>query len=387
MYHKLLTNFQITRSPNPRTATKQKERFERSVRRVLTTENIKPGATSSVSTKLAAAKKCGFLFLPSQKIMRRVHHLRYKNVHSRPTQKDYQFPIPQYYRVDKKCVALNTNNLSCIIDKSEVSTVADYDVTIHSVPNYNPIPNMFIPVKYRDIIPPDLIYDDSGSFIIPGSREWFSFMYQLDLKTRDERVAIAEDARMAKIYANLEAESKASDLRIQLIQEEHRNKLDAIHNAEEKRLNADALYHGTSPKHVDFRQRSSSMITRWNDTFHNSMSTPQQCPVPPKRKGNKKKKQILKTEMDSFLINYPNVLIPEHERRFNTRPVVMINGKPIPLHPYTSDETKDLETRPLKRVDTQLGNLRSPRSISKRSRLDTTLASDSEQAGPSNSKI
>uniref|UniRef100_U9TN98 DUF8211 domain-containing protein n=1 Tax=Rhizophagus irregularis (strain DAOM 181602 / DAOM 197198 / MUCL 43194) TaxID=747089 RepID=U9TN98_RHIID len=57
MYHKLLYSFQFTPSSNPRTATKQKQRFERSVRRVLKDENINPGGTSSTSTKLAAARK------------------------------------------------------------------------------------------------------------------------------------------------------------------------------------------------------------------------------------------------------------------------------------------------------------------------------------------
>ncbi|EXX64066.1 hypothetical protein RirG_146360 [Rhizophagus irregularis DAOM 197198w] len=93
MYHKLLYSFQFTPSSNPRTATKQKQRFERSVRRVLKDENINPGGTSSTSTKLAAARKRKFLFLDSQKLRPRVKHLHYKKSGLIPDQDDYNARI------------------------------------------------------------------------------------------------------------------------------------------------------------------------------------------------------------------------------------------------------------------------------------------------------
>ncbi|CAG8725585.1 21852_t:CDS:2 [Rhizophagus irregularis] len=49
----------------------------------------------------------------------------------------------------------------------------------HTVAPYWPYPDMFIPHKYRNIIPKDLIYNNKGNFIIPGSREWFTYMYNL----------------------------------------------------------------------------------------------------------------------------------------------------------------------------------------------------------------
>lgn len=61
--------------------------------------------------------------------------------------------------------------------------------TILTALPYNPIPNIFVPHKYRNIIPPDPIYDQNDSFIVPGSREWFTYMYKLE-----KRLAIeAED--------------------------------------------------------------------------------------------------------------------------------------------------------------------------------------------------
>ncbi|CAB5358325.1 unnamed protein product [Rhizophagus irregularis] len=97
IYHKLMNNFQFSPSPNARTAKKQKIRFERSCCRVLSQEVIKPGAVSSTSTKLAAAKKGRFLFLPSQKFTTPVKHLHYKKTVDIPKQKDYNFTIPHCF--------------------------------------------------------------------------------------------------------------------------------------------------------------------------------------------------------------------------------------------------------------------------------------------------
>ncbi|CAB5199543.1 unnamed protein product [Rhizophagus irregularis] len=55
---------------------------------------------------------------------------------------------------------------------------------------------MFIPVKYRDIILPDPVYDDNGSFIIPRSREWFTFMYKLEINTCEARLKQAKEAEL-----------------------------------------------------------------------------------------------------------------------------------------------------------------------------------------------
>ncbi|CAB4417787.1 unnamed protein product [Rhizophagus irregularis] len=383
IYNKLMNNFQHTPSNNPRTAAKQKQRFERSCRRVLKEQVIKPGAVSNVASKLAAAKKCNFLFLPSQKFTRRVNHLHYKKINEVPAQKDYTFTIPQYFPRKIKEKTISNIRTTSTIDDSNVLMTSLGD-TVYSVSPYNPIPNMFIPVKYRDIIPPDPIYDDSGSFIIPGSREWFTFMYQLDLKTRDERAAKAEEARMAKVLADLEEATKAQELRQIKAQEECALELERIRLAEETRRNADALYYGSSSKHVNFRLRNVKLLTSWNNTFHNEMSNP--CTLPIQKKKNKKKKQqVLKEEIDSFLINYPGVLTTEDYKPSVTRTFVTYMGTSTPLHPYTSDDTKEIEKRLLKRDVDKNSNIPSYQGTSKRSCLDSPLASDSKQAGPSNS--
>ncbi|PKY63101.1 hypothetical protein RhiirA4_490981 [Rhizophagus irregularis] len=102
MYNKELSNFQINLSPNPRTAKKQKKRFERPCRRVLSSENIKPGGTSNHATKLAAARKNKFLFLNSQTLRIGLRHLKFNKIGSLSSQQDYPFNIPYYNHVNTR---------------------------------------------------------------------------------------------------------------------------------------------------------------------------------------------------------------------------------------------------------------------------------------------
>ncbi|PKK68062.1 hypothetical protein RhiirC2_782770 [Rhizophagus irregularis] len=235
-------------------SNRQQKRFERSCRRILKQEIIKPGAVSNVSSKLATAKKNGFVFLSSQKITKSIKHLHYKKVNDIPNQKDYNFIIPQYFRTERKKVTppiVVHPRITVNVDVLESTT---NNQTILSASPYNPIPNMFIPVKYHDIIMPDPIYDDADSFIIPGSRAWFTYMYRLDLATREERLEKAEMARMAARYAELEAESEARIAHQLQLEEERTQRLAKIRKDHEIELNKEAIYQGTSSKHVEHRR-------------------------------------------------------------------------------------------------------------------------------------
>ncbi|CAB4495544.1 unnamed protein product [Rhizophagus irregularis] len=311
IYHKLLYNFRSTPSSNPRTAKKQRMRFERSCRHILSQEVIKPGAVSSTSTKLAAAKKGQFLFLPSQKITIPLKHLHYKKTADIPKQKDYNFTIPHYFGANTNTTKTSrtTNNISIVTDSTLIP--ASDDELLYTVVPYNPIPDMFIPLKYRDIILPDPIYDNFGSFIVPGSREWFTYMYQLDLNTRDECLEKAEDAKFVARMDELYAESEASKLRYQRYQEERSREITRLQLEEVARVQNLAIYHGTSPKHVLYRQRQVTDLSEWSNIFHNSMIHAE-CPTLSKyqKKKAKQKKKLLQSEIDSFMINYPNVSAP-----------------------------------------------------------------------------
>ncbi|PKY49304.1 hypothetical protein RhiirA4_465233 [Rhizophagus irregularis] len=89
---------------------------------------------------------------------------------------------------------------------------------------------MFVPHKYRNIIPPDPIYNQDGLYIVPGSREWFTFMYKLEKQLaieaaekrhqeflRKEQLAVEEE-RLKSLQSQLAyaayhgTNSKASEL-------------------------------------------------------------------------------------------------------------------------------------------------------------------------------
>ncbi|PKC67298.1 hypothetical protein RhiirA1_458629 [Rhizophagus irregularis] len=356
IYHKLMNNFQFSPSPNARTAKKQKIRFERSCCRVLSQEVIKPGAVSSTSTKLAAAKKGRFLFLPSQKFTTPVKHLHYKKT--------------------------STNNIP--IGTATTSASAPNNEILYTVAPYNPLPDIFIPIKYRDIIPPDPIYNNFGSFIVPGSREWFTYMYHLDIDTRDERLRKADDAKFDARIAELTAASEDARVRYHQHQDERSKELANLRIQEDARVRNLAIYHGASPKHVTYRQCQTSDLTRWTDTYHNHMTYPHHNT--PSSKKKKKKKKILQAEMESFLINYPHVLSPLSLKCITTRSDFhyfhhseILSSTDL----YTSDDIKEIEARPLKRDDHNFDNNFRSYGIPKCSRLDTPPALDSEQMGSS----
>ncbi|PKK61663.1 hypothetical protein RhiirC2_791479 [Rhizophagus irregularis] len=311
IYHKLMDNFQLSPSPNPRTAKKQQIRFERSCRRILSQEK-----TADI-----------------------------------PKQKDYNFTIPHYFNTNTNTGTRPKALRNISVATAMTSASVPNNENLYTVAPYNPVPDMFIPIKYRDIIPPDPIYDNSGSFIIPGSRAWFTYMHQLDLDTRDDRLEKANDATFATKMDRLYAEGEASKARYQ-------------------------------------QQRQVSESTEWNNVCHTYMQSVKRPTLTKNQKKYQKqkmkKKKILEPEIDSFFINYPNVEPPLSlkPKKF-TRSWFDYQGRTFPSDPNTSDDTKELEIRPLKRNNHIFNHNSSSNSIHKRSRLDTPLALDSEQAGSS----
>ncbi|PKC02755.1 hypothetical protein RhiirA5_424765 [Rhizophagus irregularis] len=89
--------------------------------------------------------------------------------------------------------------------------------------------------------------------------------------------------------------------------------------------------------------------------------------------------------MDNLISAHLNIVIPSKQRRCNSRSrsLTLRMGKLIAIDPPTSDDTKELEKRPLKRDVNTIVNFSSQHITSKRSHLDSPLALDSEQAEPS----
>ncbi|PKY59976.1 hypothetical protein RhiirA4_483169 [Rhizophagus irregularis] len=313
MYQKLVKGLKIIPSANARTAKKQMRCFERSTRRVLDSEIIKPGGILNVSTKLAAAKKKKFLFLGSQRLNLRVSHLKFKKLGSVPDQQDYTYKIP-------------------ILDQRSRSQSDDMPSTLFSPSPYCPIPDMNIPPHYRDIIPPDPIYDDNDNFIVPDSQEWFIYMFNLS-KSRNVRLTTAD---------------------------------------REKILQDRATYWGTTPKHNLNRARVVDNITTYNNTFHRIMSTHRHWQTSLRTAQKQRANDNIKMEMDNFFNAHPYLILDHHRRNYK-----------LDFETLTSDDTKSVEIRPLKRDTYTTLSVDGPSITAKRSRLDPISASDSKQTGSS----
>ncbi|PKY56355.1 hypothetical protein RhiirA4_428191 [Rhizophagus irregularis] len=201
IYSKRLTNFQESLSSNSKTAKLQNERYERSQRRVFKKYMPSTGGDLTFTDKLRIHRHKKFVSSNIRDVRYPIKHLQYSKAREIPWQKDYNFLLP-------------------------------YDGLIPTVAPYNPTPKGFISVKYRNIIPPDPIYYTDGSFIVPGSTRWFTYMNNLEKRTRLQS-----------------AEKEAA-----------RSKKQEIFD------------HGSTEKHHDLRQTMKRRLTELTNFYHEGLS-------------------------------------------------------------------------------------------------------------------
>ncbi|PKY48636.1 hypothetical protein RhiirA4_422324 [Rhizophagus irregularis] len=165
MYHKRLENFSIRQSLNIKAKQNQEKRFNRTCRWIFQEKNLKNIESRNLQQhRLIRGRQYRFLFLKSQYVNKPIKHLTYNQGCDSGK---YNFNIPYFTGLDSADI-MRSNILS--VSMEDLDTTIDR--TIATVKRYNPVPNMFIPLKYQKIIPKDLIYSDQGQFIVPGSREW-----------------------------------------------------------------------------------------------------------------------------------------------------------------------------------------------------------------------
>ncbi|RGB27224.1 hypothetical protein C1646_769387 [Rhizophagus diaphanus] len=135
-------------------AKRQTARFERNCRRVLRNEVIKPGGISNTTSKLGAAKASNFLFLKSQKINRKLRHLKFKHVKSNPDGLGCSFSTPsdvlnlktqKQATVVAKPVAIETPSVveATVITRHEnipIPPVIEDKSVVHTVEPFRPLP-------------------------------------------------------------------------------------------------------------------------------------------------------------------------------------------------------------------------------------------------------
>ena len=133
--------------------------------------------------------------------------------------------------------------------------------------NYNPIPDIFIPEKYRDIIPKDPIYVE-GRYMIPGSREWFTYMYNLDKSYYPPEDMIQGrnvKGKWAVTHPIYRMDINDIFVKQKIVEKAQQQRIERINLAI---VIKEALYHGTTPKHHNYRERMIQSLTNASEAIH-----------------------------------------------------------------------------------------------------------------------
>ncbi|CAG8680866.1 hypothetical protein GLOIN_2v1765013 [Rhizophagus irregularis DAOM 181602=DAOM 197198] len=295
----------------------------------------------------------------------------YKHAFTEPNAEDYPFLVPFYAKRhpnDNK-IWTNIKRLSKHLNQpTPPPIVIDSPQPIEP---YNPVPNMFIPEKYRNIIPKDPIYVNDR-FIIPGSREWFTYMYNLEISIR-EKVEQEENEKLERFEREV-AQSIKSGYEANRVRwkQYDLNRITLLEKEQEKERQ-EVMYYGTSVKHLKARKESIKSLTDSSNDFHNYI--PDHLKKKKLLKDAGQKRQNINRNLKKFLKNHN---LRHHLNFFDTiyDPLVVL------------DDTATLESRPNKR---NMDNSRIFMSLnndspSKRSHPAPIEENDSVVAGPSNSK-
>ncbi|CAB4422657.1 unnamed protein product [Rhizophagus irregularis] len=286
MYRKRLTGFQLKQSNYVNVRVKQETRFLRACRRVFKTkeQNI-PDLNRH---RLRTAQRYRFLFLKSQYVNKPVKHLLYNYG---LVSDDYGFSTPHYYKTtnydilrgDGRPIIRGYDRLKSATPLNDQYWVREYD----------PYPDMFIPYKYRDIIPKDPLYTDTGAYITPGSRTWFTYIIELLRK--------------------------------------------------EQALKTEAQFYGTSVHTLPRRQKTTKMLTGKTRHFHERMIHLTTINLKGK---DVVRHEELQAEMESFELYYNSGV---NFNQTSKKAKGKLRKEILNEEEVTSDDTKELENRPKKR--------------------------------------
>ncbi|CAB5306074.1 unnamed protein product [Rhizophagus irregularis] len=222
---------------------------------------------------------------------------------------------------------------------------------------------MFIPYKYRDIIPKDPLYTDTGDYIRPGSRSWFTYMCNLH-----RRISSATTSQERKYLLQSEQERERETR--ELLQKE-------------QAIKAEAQYYGTSVHTLSRRRHASKMLTGKTRHFHERMNYLTTTPL----KGKDVIRHAeLNAEMESFELYYNSGVNFNERSKQATRKIRKEKEKKKEI---TSDDTKELEHRPKKCNTALVANnfFHTDEDRHKRNRPSEVSVDTTAVAGPSRIKF
>ncbi|EXX53209.1 uncharacterized protein OCT59_025478 [Rhizophagus irregularis] len=255
MYRKSLSNFKYDLSPNLRTQKQQEICFKRTCHRVFNKMRLPSNREAKNQDYLAIARKYRFLFLKSQYVKVPIRHLLYKYAHTIPNADDYPFLVPFF--------AIDANH------KKQIMTKLSQVPTALSAPpsDYNPIPDIFIPSKYHDIIPKDPIYVNDR-YVVPGSREWFTYMYNFDesfYPLEDKTTRYDRKGKYIPRYPIYRSQVIGNYVPTHIVEKAQKQSLEKLKAVA---LRKESAYYGTTPKHYYSQINTIKSLTEASDNFH-----------------------------------------------------------------------------------------------------------------------
>ncbi|CAB4472860.1 unnamed protein product [Rhizophagus irregularis] len=238
--------------------------------------------------------------------------------------------------------------------------------------NYNPIPDVFIPKKYHDIIPKDPIYVNN-CYVVPGSREWFTYMYNVDESYYPPESSTprynAKGKYIARtpIYRSGVVENYVPSFIVE------KSQLRRMEKIKEDALTKEAAYHGTTFKHYNARANTITSLT--DASFHFHERTP----------------SYLARRLENHNLGFSNATLDKNHNKGLKKNNLRTQGAiRFPTHQYidVSDDTAEVEYRPNKcdNINNENHYFSFQDHNMKRLRPSPDTTDDSLVPGPSSSK-
>ncbi|UZO08836.1 uncharacterized protein OCT59_029082 [Rhizophagus irregularis] len=279
MYTKIYKNFSRTLSSNPRTAARQKARFDRSCRRIFNSNKPKSGMALKLRYKIRLANQRKFLFCPYQKIYTRIPHLKFNmGLFKRfPTVPLFHFPY------DQNCALLHLPEDRIFpphISSALRSVIKNQDSDEEDNSSANNGRDDTSENSYRDWYIKNLIDEHYGK----GASEYIDAVLLL----QDSTIQLSlRDAYMLGLD-----EDRISEIRA-------RDRLN-------KRLNVikDIEDHNTSAKHYLRRTNAMEFFTRLNDNFDDRMASIRNFAYGASKKKSNDKRTVASRRLNNLITDF-----------------------------------------------------------------------------------
>ncbi|EXX71995.1 hypothetical protein RirG_073510 [Rhizophagus irregularis DAOM 197198w] len=326
MYTKIYENFSRTLSSNPRTAARQKARFDRSCQRVFNVNKPKSGRALKLRHKIKLANQRKFLFYPHHKISRRIPHLKFNmGLFKRsPTVPLFRFPY------DRNCILLHLPKDRIFpphITPALRSVINNQDSDEEDASSANNGQDDTSENSYRDWYIANLIDEHCGK----GASEYMDAIHLLQdstiqLSLRDAHMLGLDEDRMSEIRA--------------------RDRLN-------ERLNVikDIRDHNTSAKHYLRRTNAMEFFTQMNDNFDDRMASIRKFAYGISTKKSDDKRTVASRRLNKLMTNFGQQFRDEHYPFKPYRAIIRSNDIQYVKDDFgdTSNDTKIIERRLKKR--------------------------------------